>query len=150
MAAAAVPPGESASRLVLMTFSPHYEGSRDLLDAAREAGVRMMIGHSEADAEETVRALDRGAAGYTHLYNAMSGHHHRDEGVLTAAFTDGRGLAELIADTVHVRPRSLRVAYALLGSRRLILVSDAMPGKSMDDGGFVFSGLDWGYDGEWH
>jgi N-acetylglucosamine-6-phosphate deacetylase len=142
MVEAAVPPGASSSRLVLMTFSPHYKGSLDLLDAAHEAGVRMMIGHSEADAEETVRALDRGADGYTHLYNAMSGHHHRDEGVLTAAFTDGRGRAELIADTVHVRPRSLRIAYALLRSRRLILVSDAMPGKSMDDGAFVFSGLD--------
>jgi N-acetylglucosamine-6-phosphate deacetylase len=133
--------------LVLMTFSPHWQGGTDdgcvetLLKTANAAGLGMMIGHSEADADAAGRALDNGAAGFTHLYNAMSGHHHRNEGVVTAALSDGRGYAEIIADTVHVSPRGLIIAYRLLGNR-LILVSDAMPGKSMPDGDFVFSGLD--------
>jgi N-acetylglucosamine-6-phosphate deacetylase len=137
-AAAKTANGENA--LILMTFSPHYRKSSELLAAAKRLGIVMMIGHSEASADEAEAAMDCGAAGYTHLYNAMSGHHHRSPGVVTAALGGG-AYTELIADTVHVCKRVLRLSYQVLGSGRIILVTDAMPGKSMDDGEFIFSGL---------
>jgi N-acetylglucosamine-6-phosphate deacetylase len=127
--------------LILMTFSPHYDSFPCLFPIAERRKIAMMIGHSSASAGEAAAALDRGAAGYTHLYNAMSGHHHRNPGVVSAALSDRRGYAELIADTVHVCPRVLRFTWDLLGSKRIILVSDAMPGKSMGDGEFIFSNL---------
>jgi N-acetylglucosamine-6-phosphate deacetylase len=131
--------GETA--LILMTFSPHHRNFSDLFPAARRRHVVLMIGHSSASADEALDALSQGAAGYTHLYNAMSGHHHRNPGVVSAALSDSRGFAELIADTVHVCPQVLRFTYRVMGSSRLILVSDAMPGKSMEDGEFTFSRL---------
>ncbi|MDR1143926.1 MAG: N-acetylglucosamine-6-phosphate deacetylase [Spirochaetaceae bacterium] len=127
--------------LSLMTYSPSYENSGELVRAGEKNRVKMMIGHSAATCAETVQALDQGAAGYTHFYNAMSPHHHRNEGVVTAGLTDPRGFAELIADTVHITGRVLGFTYKILTSRRIILVTDAMPGKSMPDGPFMFSGL---------
>lgn len=127
--------------LSLMTYSPSYANSGELVRIGEKNRVRMMIGHSAATCAETVRALDQGAAGYTHFYNAMSPHHHRNEGVVTAGLTDPRGFTELIADTVHITGRVLGFTYKILTSRRIILVTDAMPGKSMPDGPFMFSGL---------
>ncbi|MDR2143008.1 MAG: N-acetylglucosamine-6-phosphate deacetylase [Treponema sp.] len=128
--------------LSLMTFSPSWESSAELVRTGVKHQVKMMIGHSAACCAETLVALDCGASGYTHFYNAMSSHHHRNEGVVTAGFTDPRGFAELIADTVHITERVLNFTYDVLTSGRVILVTDAMPGKSMSDGPFVFSGLE--------
>jgi N-acetylglucosamine-6-phosphate deacetylase len=128
--------------LSLMTFSPSCEASGELIGTGKENRVKMMIGHSAATCAETLKALDQGASGYTHFYNAMSPHHHRNEGVVTAGFTDPRGFTELIADTVHITERVLNFTYGVLTSKRIILVTDAMPGKSMSDGSFVFSGLE--------
>jgi N-acetylglucosamine-6-phosphate deacetylase len=128
--------------LILMTFSPHYENAGEILELGKQHHVTMMIGHTAASCTQALRALDQGAAGYTHFYNAMSPHHHRNEGVVTAGFTDNRGYAELIADTVHVSERVLRFTHGILKSKRIILVTDAMPGKSMADGDFIFSNLE--------
>jgi N-acetylglucosamine-6-phosphate deacetylase len=128
--------------LSLMTFSPSYESSGELVSAGKKNRVKMMIGHSAATCAETLKALDQGASGYTHFYNAMSPHHHRNEGVVTAGFTDPRGFTELVADTVHITERVLNFTYGILTSKRIILVTDAMPGKSMSDGPFMFSGLE--------
>ena len=134
---------ESANgKLVLMTYSPHYETATSLLKYARVNNIKMMIGHSEASCQQSVDALENGASGYTHFYNAMSGHHHREEGVVTSAFVSNLGYAELIADKIHVSPTVLKFTYNLLGSNRLILITDAMPGKSMADGTFFFSELE--------
>ncbi|MDR2663042.1 MAG: N-acetylglucosamine-6-phosphate deacetylase [Treponema sp.] len=126
--------------LSLMTYSPSYAGSGELVRTGKKNGVKMMIGHTAATCAETLRALDQGAGGYTHFYNAMSPHHHRNEGAVTAGLTDPRGFTELIADTVHITGRVLGFTYKILTSKRIILVTDAMPGKSMPDGPFMFSG----------
>ncbi|GHU83472.1 N-acetylglucosamine-6-phosphate deacetylase [Spirochaetia bacterium] len=128
--------------LILMTFSPHYENFPEIMELGKKHHIAMMIGHSAANCAQAIEALDRGAAGYTHFYNAMSPHHHRNEGVVTAGFVDRRGYTELIADTVHVSERVLRFTYGVLTSKRIILVTDAMPGKSMADGTFTFSNLE--------
>jgi N-acetylglucosamine-6-phosphate deacetylase len=132
--------GAAAGALLLMTYSPSYAGSGELVRIGKKNGVNMMIGHTAATCAEALQALDQGAAGYTHFYNAMSPHHHRHEGVVTAGLTDPRGFTELIADTVHITGRVLGFTYKILTSKRIILVTDAMPGKSMPDGPFMFSG----------
>jgi N-acetylglucosamine-6-phosphate deacetylase len=66
----------------------------------------------------------------THLYNGMSGVHHRDDGVALAALTDDRVVAGLIADNVHVSPRAIRLAFAAKTARRICLVSDSIAWES--------------------
>jgi N-acetylglucosamine-6-phosphate deacetylase len=134
---------ESAEgKLLQMTYSPHFDTSGSLLELATKYEVKMMIGHSEASCQQALDALTKGASGFTHFYNAMSGHHHRKEGVVTAGFLAEESYAEIIADTVHVSPAVLKFTYDLLGSKKLILITDAMPGKSMADGTFYFSDLE--------
>ena len=133
---------KAEGKLLQMTYSPHFDTSDSLLELAKKHQVKMMIGHSEASCQQALDALAKGASGFTHFYNAMSGHHHRKEGVVTAGFLAEGSYAEIIADTVHVSPTVLKFTYDLLGSNTLILITDAMPGKSMADGTFYFSDLE--------
>ncbi|MDR1794772.1 MAG: N-acetylglucosamine-6-phosphate deacetylase [Erysipelotrichaceae bacterium] len=130
------------SLLKTMTFSPVYENTDELIRWGKKHGIRMMIGHTAANAKQVRAALDQGASGYTHFYNAMSPLHHRSDGTVSAGLSDSRGYVELIADGVHVSEAAVKICVKAVGADRLILVTDAMPGKSMPDGEFTFSYLD--------
>jgi N-acetylglucosamine-6-phosphate deacetylase len=98
------------------------------------AGVRISIGHSEASAAAVMQAVDDGAAGVTHLFNAMPPLSARAPGIIGAALAEQRLTAGLIADGIHVDPMSVRAAFAAKGSERIALITDAMPtvGTSLD------------------
>ncbi|MCX7172572.1 MAG: amidohydrolase family protein, partial [Proteobacteria bacterium] len=76
-------------------------------------------------------ALDRGAGGFTHLFNAMSGLHHRQPGMVGAALARAQ-YAEIIPDLVHVHPVAIRVALRAIP--RLYCVTDSTAAAGMPDG----------------
>ncbi|MGJ3263279.1 MAG: N-acetylglucosamine-6-phosphate deacetylase [Salinarimonas sp.] len=104
------------------------------------AGVRVFVGHSEADAAAVARATAEGAVGATHLFNAMSQIAPREPGVVGAVLDDARLSAGIICDGLHVHPANLRLAHRLMGPRRLALVTDAMPSVGARDAGFTLQG----------
>lgn len=126
--------------LKVMTIAPEREGTLDLIENHPE--LTFMVGHSAASCTQALSALKAGAKGFTHLYNAMSGHVHREPGCVTAAFLDDNAYAELIADGFHVHPDVLRVTWKALGPERIVLITDAMPGQGMPDGEYIFSNLE--------
>ena len=91
------------------------------------SGVRVSIGHSEASAAIVMRAVADGAAGVTHLFNAMPPLSAREPGIVGVALADNRLTAGLIVDAIHVDPISIRAAFAAKGCERIALVTDAMP-----------------------
>lgn len=90
-------------------------------------GVIVAAGHSLADHEQTIAALDEGMTGFTHLFNAMTQLGAREPGMVGAALGDARGCFGLIVDGVHVHPATLRIALAARGVEAAMLVTDAMP-----------------------
>src|SRR5699024_6060622 len=76
----------------------------------------------------------------THICNAMTGIHHRDIGVIGAAFQLEQLRAELIADGIHVSPEMLQLIYNNMGSERLILITDAMRAKCLQAGNYELGG----------
>ncbi len=123
-----------------MTFCPNQEGADILLEKGKKMGIAMMIGHTNASCACAMTAIDNGASGYTHLYNAMSQHTHRNPGCVTAAF-NSNGYCEMITDTVHLDPQVMKMTFNSIGSERIILVTDAMNAKSLPDGQYNFSDL---------
>lgn len=116
-----------------MTVAPEASGNDTLVTALVQAGVEVSLGHSDADADASLRAVDQGARGVTHLFNAMPPLHHRAPGLVGVALTDDRLLVEIIPDGVHVHPVALRAAWAALGPERLALVTDALPVTGLED-----------------
>lgn len=129
----------SNHRLAIMTVAPELAGMMEFIAHASKH-TTIMIGHSAADSKTATAALQQGAAGFTHLYNAMSQHLHRQPGVVTSAFINQHAYVELIADGLHVDPEVILMTYVTKKARSIILVSDAMLGKGMPDGEFFFSG----------
>ena len=116
----------------IVTVAPELEGARALIEHFRDR-VLFSIGHTAADHATAVAALEWGAMHFTHLYNAMTGLHHREPGVVGAALTSVDSTAELIADGVHVHPVALRVAVTAM-PHRIALVTDAMRACGLADG----------------
>ena len=91
-----------------------------------ERGVLVSIGHTRASEGDFDAVAAAGAGLVTHLFNGMSGVHHRELGVAALALSHPGVAASLIADGVHVHPRVLRLAAAALGPERTVLVTDAV------------------------
>jgi N-acetylglucosamine-6-phosphate deacetylase len=90
------------------------------------SGRLVSVGHTQCSAEEFDACVAAGARLTTHLFNGMSGVHHRTPGVAVFALTNPDVSASLIADGVHVHPRVLRLAAHALGADRTVLVTDAV------------------------
>jgi N-acetylglucosamine-6-phosphate deacetylase len=118
----------------IVTMAPEVEGARALIEHFRDR-VLFSIGHTTANHAVAVAALEWGAAHFTHLFNAMTGLHHRDPGVVGAALTSADATAELIADGVHVHPAVLRLAATSM-PHRIALVTDAMRACGLADGSY--------------
>jgi len=103
-----------------------------------EAGVIVSLGHSGAGYDAAKAAYGAGARHATHLFNAMSGLHHREPGMVGAALDHAPWIG-LIADGVHVHDAGLRLAWAAARDR-LILVTDAMAVAGTKNDSFTLAG----------
>ncbi|HHG4296196.1 TPA: N-acetylglucosamine-6-phosphate deacetylase [Pseudomonas aeruginosa] len=115
----------------VITIAPEIAGHRPLIRALAERGVRLQIGHTLGSYEDGVAALEAGASSFTHLYNAMTGLHHREPGIVGAALAHAR-YAELIPDLLHVHPGAIRVALRSIPCLYCVTASTAAAG--MPDG----------------
>ena len=117
----------------IVTLAPELNGASDLVALVQSQGARAQLGHSLCNYAEAANALAQGC-GITHLFNAMSGVSHRDNGLAGAALAHA-DWAEVIADLIHVE------AGALLAARRAIPnlygVTDATSGAGMPDGEYA-------------
>lgn len=140
-AAGAQPPGslrppDVAEALALLdagdvrvvTLAPELPGAPELVAALVGRGVRVSLGHSTASFREATLALDAGATGVTHCFNAMSQLSSREPGLVGAALTHPDIVVEVIADGVHVHPAGVLALYAARGATGVALVSDCVDG----------------------
>ena len=111
--------------LRVMTLAPENSGSNRAISSLCERGIRVSLGHTRASYKQFAASVDAGASMVTHLFNGMSGVHHRDEGVALWSLLEPRLTAGLIADGVHVSPNSIRLAFAARNDG-LYLVSDSI------------------------
>jgi len=127
--------------LHLMTIAPELSGAIELVHHASSRGVRISLGHSNAMAGETRRAIVAGAVSATHTFNAMRILDHREPGILGTVLTNDSIYAELICDGIHVAPEMVQLWYRAKGSRRGILVTDAISAAGMPDGEYKLGGF---------
>jgi N-acetylglucosamine-6-phosphate deacetylase len=117
--------------LRVATMAPEIDPKGVLLAHFRALGTRAQIGHTACSYAQAKAALAAGAAGFTHLFNAMSGLHHRRAGAVGAALAHGER-AELILDFVHVEEGAARVALRAIA--QLYCVTDAVAAAGMPSG----------------
>ena len=115
----------------VLTLAPEIAGHMEIIRELAARGVRVQLGHSLGSYDDAVNALKHGAAGFTHLFNAMSPLHHRDPGMVGAALAHA-AYAEIIPDLLHVHPGAIRAAMRAIP--RLYVVTDSTSAAGMPDG----------------
>ncbi len=112
----------------IITIAPELPGALKLIERCAELDIRVNMGHSDATLKEAVEGKRAGAAGVTHLFNAMRPFHHREPGLAGFALLDDDIYVEVIADGVHLSPDTLALVFKVKRPERIILVSDAVKG----------------------
>jgi N-acetylglucosamine-6-phosphate deacetylase len=111
---------------LVLTVSPDRVTTA-IIRRLAQGGVIVSLGHSNATYDQILAAVDAGARGVTHLFNAMSPLTHRAPGVVGGALDSGELWCGLIADGHHVHPAAIGVALrAKRQPGRIFLVTDAM------------------------
>jgi N-acetylglucosamine-6-phosphate deacetylase len=123
-----------------MTLAPEIEGADELLGILEAVGAKVAMGHSDATADETRRAVDRGVRYAVHTFNAMRPIHHREPGIAGLVLSEDRVWAEIIVDGVHVAPELVKVFARAKGPDRVLLVTDGTSAAGMPDGTYPLGG----------
>ena len=125
---------------LLVTVAPEAV-TADQIRTLSEAGIKVSLGHSNADCATAREMMKSGASLFTHLFNAMSPLGHREPGMVGAALSEPSVFAGLIADGIHVDPASLGIAIrGKAEPGRLFVVTDAMSCIGTDQRSFTLNG----------
>ncbi len=125
---------EGGRLIKIMTFAPELEGSIKLIELLLENNIIPSMGHSLADEQSVIKAVDAGARRCTHVYNGMPPLHHRVAGLTAIALTDDRIHVEIILDGSHIHPKMVDLACRTKPKDKVVGISDAIQGTGLHDG----------------
>ncbi len=123
----------------LVDVAPEQPGNLEFIRQVSH-DVRVSVAHTCTGYNDACAAFDAGARHITHLFNAMPALHHREPGPIAAGAERNDITAEIIADGVHIHPAMVRLAFALFGDDRMILISDSLRACGLGDGEYELGG----------
>lgn len=118
-----------------ITVSPEVDGVLDMIPAMKELGIVVAMGHSGADYDTAMEAVDRGVAACTHTFNAMALLHQHRPAILGAAL-ESDIYCEMICDGLHLHPGIVRLLWKTKGAERLVAITDSIMAAGLPDGNY--------------
>ncbi len=122
--------------LKIVTLAPEMDYAGEAIEFFKNQGVRVSIGHTQADYGQTQAALQAGAGRGTHLFNAMPSIHHREPGPVVALLNCPGVYLEMTADGKHLAPAIMEMVLKVAGTERCILITDGVDARGRGDGTF--------------
>jgi N-acetylglucosamine-6-phosphate deacetylase len=119
----------------MITLAPERLEAIAMVSLARELGMIVSLGHTNAPRKRLTQAQKAGATAFTHLGNGCPRDLDRADNILWRVFETPGLKVSLIPDAIHVSSPLFRIAHRLLPSDSIFYVSDAMaaadagPGK---------------------
>jgi len=110
----------------MVTFAPEVPGNEKLIDACKDIGALMSLGHSTATPDQVKSFADQGVTHMTHLWNGMKAVHHRDPGPVVGALTDDRISVDLICDGHHLHPDIVNLIHKNKPADKRVLITDGV------------------------
>ena len=109
----------------IVTLAPELPGAAAYIRALVRRGIIPAAGHSDATFEQAIRGFEAGIRHGTHLFNAMTGIHHREPGLAGALLLNEEASVEVIADGVHLHPATVFLVLTAKPADMVVLVTDA-------------------------
>ena len=123
--------------IIRVTLAPEIKGALDVIKYLTKKGYLVAIGHTNADFETTVKAINAGARLTNHIYNGMRTFHHRDPGVLGAVLTRDDIFVEMIVDDIHHHYAARKIVLKCKGTEKVALITDAIMATGLPDGEYI-------------
>lgn len=129
----------SGNNIRIVTLA-YEEDGKELVHYLKDNKIVASIGHTDATCDQTLEGIKEGISCSTHTYNAMKGLHHREAGTVGAVLLSDDVYNELICDLIHISPNAIKLLFKCKGEDKIILITDSMQAKHVDDGEYMFGG----------
>jgi N-acetylglucosamine-6-phosphate deacetylase len=127
----------AGGRIGIITIAPEVSGALQFIRKAKEAGVLVAIGHTDATPEQIHAAVDAGATLSTHWGNGCPQYIPRHANPLWAQLAIDSLTLSLICDGFHLPPDVVKVAAQVKGIKKVILITDAVYVANMPAGRYA-------------
>lgn len=125
----------AGASLLRVAIAPEADDAMASIKWLTENNIKTSVAHTNANFAQVTEAFELGADCGVHLFNGMSGLHHREPGCCGAVLYHDM-LAELIADGIHVNPVMMQLAYRMKGYKQIALITDCMRAGGLEDGSY--------------
>jgi len=129
---------DSSDHILRWSAAPELPGALAFGRELYRRGILAAVGHSDADYDQMLAAVDAGYSHITHLYSCMSTIHRKNAfryaGIIESAYLMDGLTVEVIADGVHLPESLLQFVYRFKGPDFTALITDSMRGAGMPDG----------------
>lgn len=117
-----------------IAIAPECKGVKEFIDFANSKSIHTALAHSDATFDQAKAAVEAGANIFVHVYNGMSGLHHREPGMVGAALELDKVFAEVICDGHHVHPAAADIVFKARGAEETVLITDCMRAGGQGEG----------------
>lgn len=131
--------GNELEHLKVVTLAPETDQGFKVIQYLTEHGVISSAGHTTATYAQIEQASQYGLRHLTHFCNAMTSLHHREIGVVGAGLLNDQLICEVIADGIHLSDDMLKLMLKVIGSERMVLITDSMRAKGLTDGTYTLA-----------
>lgn len=121
-------------KIVSMTVAPEVKNLNILVNFAKKHNILLQAGHTSATYAQMLNGYKKGITHATHLYNAMSGFHHRDLGAVGTVFYIKGFSAEIIADGIHSSKEAVQLFLRQKEQNKIFLITDALTPAGKKEG----------------
>ena len=123
--------------LLLLTLAPERLEAIAAIALAASLGIRVSLGHTNAQHKRLLQAIKAGAVGFTHLGNGCPRELDRHDNILWRMF-ETKGLkVSLIPDAFHVSPPLFRLIHRAIGGDSIYYTTDAMAAAGAPPGRYT-------------
>ena len=123
----------SGGNVRYLTVAPEVDGIAGGIKEMTELGIAVSLGHSGADYETTMKAIENGATAATHTFNAMKLLHQHFPSIMGAVM-EPDVYCEAICDGRHLHPGVVRLLIKTKGLDRVVAVTDSIMAAGLPDG----------------
>lgn len=125
----------SGGRVKYITIAPEAEGNMELIRRIRtETDVVISMGHSAADYDTAITAVESGVTSATHLFNAMKLFHMHRPAVSGASLERDEVYTEIICDGFHLHPAAVRLIIRTKGCKKVVCITDSIMAAGLPGG----------------
>lgn len=125
----------AAGAVRYITISPEVDGVTGMI-AEIAPEVAVAIGHSAAEYDVAMQAIESGARCATHTFNAMRLFHQHQPAIMGAVLESPAVWCEAICDGRHLHPGTVRMLLQAKGYDKVIAVTDSIMAAGLPDGNY--------------